>query len=429
MTKNQILTAIYIDKTHPQKNNECRISIRITFNRKRKYYSTPYSLTNYEFLTEILGKELSKEEKKESNKPQLKKAKHEYKEIALELQAYENKAAKIIRDLPVFTFELFEKHFFTNRIVNNTINNAFDYYINSLKLNNQVGTAVSYGCSKISLDKFIPGIRFTDVTPEFLRKYERWMLENGKSITTIGIYLRQLRTIFNNAIADELIPKEIYPFGKKRYEIPTGNNIKKSLPLSDIALIYNYKVKKNTAIARSKDYWLFMYLCNGMNMKDVCLLKYKNVKDNVIEFERAKTIRTKRKVEPIRVALTADVKRIISKYGNKDTHPTNYIFPVLTKDLTAERERQLIQQITQLVNDHMKLIAKKLGIENKVTTYAARHSFATILQRSGVSTSFISEALGHSNVKTTQNYLGGFEDAAKLETVKALTAFKKNKNN
>ena len=74
----------------------------------------------------------------------------------------------------------------------------------------------------------------------------------------------------------------------------------------------------------------------------------------------------------------------------------------------------------------MKIIAKTLNILNDVTTYAARHSFATVLQRSGVGTEFISEALGHSNVKTTQNYLAGFEDESKRETIKALTAFKKN---
>jgi integrase/recombinase XerD len=73
----------------------------------------------------------------------------------------------------------------------------------------------------------------------------------------------------------------------------------------------------------------------------------------------------------------------------------------------------------------MKVIAKELEISANVTTYVARHSFATVLQRSGVDTSFISEALGHSSVKTTQNYLAGFEDESKREAVKALTAFLK----
>lgn len=78
-----------------------------------------------------------------------------------------------------------------------------------------------------------------------------------------------------------------------------------------------------------------------------------------------------------------------------------------------------------VINEHMKGVAEKLGIGSDLTTYAARHSFATILQRSGVSAEFISEALGHSNVRTTQNYLAGFEDESKREVVKALTAFKK----
>lgn len=140
---------------------------------------------------------------------------------------------------------------------------------------------------------------------------------------------------------------------------------------------------------------------------------------------RAKTARTKRKIEPIRVVLTDEVKAIIKKWGNKNEDGTTFIFPILEKGLTPERERQLIQQLTGVINDHMKAIANKLDIHTDCTTYAARHSFSTVLQRSGVSTEFISEALGHSSLKTTVNYLAGFEDETKKETLKALIAFKK----
>lgn len=67
----------------------------------------------------------------------------------------------------------------------------------------------------------------------------------------------------------------------------------------------------------------------------------------------------------------------------------------------------------------MKEIANSLEIIKDVTTYPARHSFASVLQRSGVSTEFISETLGHINVKTTQNYLAGFEDEHKKEVIKS----------
>lgn len=75
----------------------------------------------------------------------------------------------------------------------------------------------------------------------------------------------------------------------------------------------------------------------------------------------------------------------------------------------------------------MKVIAIELSIKSNLTTYTARHAYATIMKRSGASTSFISEALGHSNESTTARYLAQFEDSQKIEAVKALTAFKKNK--
>lgn len=399
-------TSLFIDKYHPKADGKCAISVRVTFERKKKYYRTPISLTVEEF------------EKTQGLKPR-----NEYKELAMQLQGYEKKAADVINRLPFFTWQTFERLYLTNRGTKDTLSTAFADYANELREGGRIGTAVSYECAQHSLEKYAPGAKLADVTPEFLTKYEKWMLNGENSITTVGIYLRSLRTIFNNAIADGLLTKEFYPFGKKKYEIPTANNIKKALTLNDIAKIYYYEPVPGSTVAMAKDYWLFMYLCNGINVKDMCLLKWENLKGDILEFERAKTARTKRKVEPIRVALTEDAKAIMKRWGNKQSEST-YIFPVLSNGLTPVRERQLIQQATKNINNHMKVIAAELGITNDVTTYAARHSFATILQRSGVSTEFISEALGHTNVKTTQNYLAGFEDETKKEVTKALTAFK-----
>ena len=401
-------TATVLDTRKIKKDNTYPVKLRVTFERKQKYYPTPYDLTKKGFERVMFSKRLTDNEKILKKK----------------ITAFENKAIEIIKDLPVFTWKAFEKHYYTNRGAKDSINAAFTDYAAELREAGRIGTAVSYECAQGSLNSFIPGAKFADITPDFLRKYEKWMLNKGNSITTVGIYLRSLRTLFNNAIAEGMLTKEYYPFGKKRYEIPTGNNIKKALSLKDIASIYYYKPEPGTYTDMAKDYWLFMYLCNGINVKDMCLLKYENIKGEVLEFERAKTIRTKRKVEPIRISLVDDAKDVIKKWGNKTIDPKTYIFPILTNGITPERERHLIQLITRVINNHMKAIAKDLDIKSAVTTYAARHSFATVLRNSGASTEFISEALGHTNVKTTQNYLAGFEDEKKKETVKALTAFK-----
>lgn len=399
-------TSIFHDKYHPQKDGRCAVSIRITCQRKKRYYPTAFNLTIADF------------ERVMAERPR-----SEFKEIRLKLNALESKATDIIREMPFFTWEGFEKQFLQNRGNRNSLEYAFEEYIAQLRGQNRIGTAVSYECARTSIQKFKSNTVFADVTPEFLRKYEKSMVESDRSITTIGIYLRSLRTLFNNAISEGLLTKELYPFGKRKYEIPTGNNIKKALTLNDISLIYNYETRPGSSSEMARDYWMFMYFCNGINVKDMCLLKYKNIKGDVIAFERAKTVRTKRNVEPIRVALLKEAKAIIDKWGNERISDETYIFPVLSKNLSADRERQLIQQLTHVINDHMKVIGKEVGIGMDVTTYAARHSFATVLKRSGASTEFISEALGHTNVRTTQSYLGSFEDDHKKEMAKALTAF------
>lgn len=76
----------------------------------------------------------------------------------------------------------------------------------------------------------------------------------------------------------------------------------------------------------------------------------------------------------------------------------------------------------------MRKIKTKLGIEKKVTTYVARHTFSTVLKRSGVSTEFIQESLGHTDIRTTENYLDSFEKDVKREFACKLTAFKKGRN-
>ena len=307
-----VTTSIFIDKYHPKAGDKCAISLRITFERKKTYYPTGISLTLAEF------------EKVMGNNPR-----NGFKELALKLQGIEKRAADIIKDLPEFSFKTFEKAFYTNKGTKDCIDSAFTTYATELREEGRIGTAVSYECAKNSLNSFSKGLKYADITPDFLKKYEKWMLANEKSITTVGIYLRSLRTIFNNAISEDLITNECYPFGKKKYEIPTGNNIKKALTINDIGKIYNYKPEAGTMADRAKDYWLFMYLCNGMNVKDMCLLKYENIKGDVLEFVRAKTARTKRKVEPIRVTITEEVNTIINKWGNRKKDGKNYIFPVL----------------------------------------------------------------------------------------------------
>ena len=399
----------YIDKSHPQKDGKCSVTIRLTHQRKRKYYKTGIDLLPAYFEKVLIAKRRSEAEN------------ITYREIA----SYLNKANDIINNLQIFTFAKFEAEYFENREATDTVSYAFDKYIAELKDESRIGTAVSYQCAKNSINAFKKDVRFADITPAFLKKYENWMATNDKSQTTVGIYLRSLRTIFNRAAID----KSLYPFGEgqNKYSIPTGKNIKKALTLDEIAKIFYYEAEPKSTMEMAKDYWIFIYLCNGLNVKDLCQLKRKNIQGDILIYERAKTKRSKNNGDKIKVSLKPEAKAIIKKWGLLSVNPETYIFPHLQKTMTPETERATIQQVTKTVNKYMKRIAVDLGLDKDVTTYFARHSFATVLRNSGASTEFISEALGHSNVKTTQSYLAGFEQATIHKTTDALTNFQQVK--
>ena len=96
------------------------------------------------------------------------------------------------------------------------------------------------------------------------------MLSNDKSVTSVGIYLRTLRVVFNNAIDDKDISNNIYPFGKKKYQIPTSKKVKKALNREQLKSLFNSKPKTKEQ-EEAKDFWFFSYMSYGMNLKDALL--------------------------------------------------------------------------------------------------------------------------------------------------------------
>lgn len=211
----------------------------------------------------------------------------------------------------------------------------------------------------------------------------------------------------------------------RKYRIPITRNIKKALNLNHIEQIYYYEPTCERE-RRARDYWLFCFFANGINPKDVALLKYKNIEGEFMVFERAKTeSATRTDPKPISVYISEDIVAIIERWGNKDKNTENFIFPILYHGLTPLREYELIEFFVRNINDWMAKICKKLQIDKKTTTIASRHSFSSILKNAGASTAFIQEALGHANKKTTENYLDSFEKEVKKEFAAKLVSFKR----
>jgi integrase/recombinase XerD len=181
----------------------------------------------------------------------------------------------------------------------------------------------------MSLLNYRPQLRFSDITELELCRYEKWMDANNKSVTTISPYICCLRHIFNVAIAKKLIDSDLYPFGPEQYLIPTGRNIKKAVGIGDIQSIYEYQSPDANKMMY-RDFWIFIYLSNGMNVKDLAMLKYENIDGQFIRFYRAKTVNTSRaNPQLISVYCSKEIKQLIARWGNPDKNPDNYIFPIL----------------------------------------------------------------------------------------------------
>jgi len=395
---------VKVDGTYP-------IKLEIYHDRIRKHYPTKYNLTEDDF-TKVYGE----------------KPRKTFKDIRFHLNDIITEANHILSEMKVFTHALFERN--RNHITKDggNVNDFYKAAIKELEENEQIKTASLYTSSLTSLSKFGGQLGFEDITPSFLEKYEKWMLKASNTRSTVGMYLRVLRTMFNRAITENKVSKELYPFGRSKYVIPTGANIKKALSINEIALLFKHKIEPRTAQDRARDYWCFSYLCNGINMADIARLRWRDIRANEIHLERKKTARANRgNTEMIIIPILAEAKVIINKWGNKKGTPENYIFPILDQGMTPVQESKAVEQFIKTINKFNKRLGKELGIEIPLITYAARHSYATIQKRYGVSTASISEALGHRSESTTRKYLASLDTETRMKNALVLTAFQKRK--
>jgi integrase/recombinase XerD len=400
-------TNIVLDSRRSLKTGYYPVKLRVTFNRKQRYYTTRVTLTEKEYQT-MMGKS----------------PKGKLKDTLLSLQALEQKANTIINKLSMFSFETFKNLLYSDKLIYSDVYSYYTVQIENLKQAGQIGTASNYQCSLNSLKAYKSELKFGEITVAFLQGYENWLIKKGKSISTVGIYLRPLRAIVNMAREEGFIPQDFkYPFGKKsmgKYQIPAARNIKKALGKEELKKILDYTPAKDTWEMKCHDYWTFIYLANGMNMMDVARLRYSNIDGEYIRFVRQKTERSSAVRVPITVYLQDRMKEIIQRQGIKPIEKDSLIFPIINPNESLEKQRADVQQMTKMINKHMGTIMQTLSIDKKVTTYTARHTFSTILKKSGVGIQVISEALGHSSINTTRAYLDSFDDESKKEMASLL---------
>lgn len=373
------------DGTHP-------LYLHVIHKRIRRRYATGIS---------VKSEDWDEKEKQIINYPKNKK--HLVLKKNLFLKKLLIKAEGIIIDL-----EESEKAYSADDIiaklkgVDSALFSAFtDKLIKELQKQGRDGNANAYINSKSVFLKKIgkKEISFDEIDYRLLKKFETVLVNEEVSINGISFYMRTIRAIYNRAIKEGVARKENYPF--EEYKIKNSKTQKRALTKEDLIKIRDVDLTGKPAQAKARDYFMFSFYCMGMAFVDVAHLKVKNVVKGRLHYSRQKTSQL------YNFELVPPAMELISKYSDLK-NPEDYIFPII--DPKHPDPYRCYRSRMQVNNYKLKEIQKYLELPLSLTTYVARHSWATIAKRAGIPTAVISEGLGHTTEKTTQIYLDSFEN-------------------
>jgi site-specific recombinase XerD len=305
-----------------------------------------------------------------------------------------------------FTLNQFEEKFRGRESSKITVLEFWEDKIKDLNLAGRTGNARAHHDTKNSFFRFCKNqkILFKEITVEMLDKYETHLRSTGSNDGGIGVRMRELRAVFNDAIKKGIVDEKYYPFKVYKVSKLKGKGFKKALSRDEVRLIENLDEKAYPHLVEAKHLFVFSYYTRGMNFFDMMKLTWDRVENDKIIYTRSKT------KGRFTIKILQPIQDILDHYKELNTD-TNFVFPILLKEgMTAIQIENRKAKKLKRFNSDLKLIAEIVGINKPLTSYVARHSYATNLKQLGVSTDLISQSMGHANIAITSAYLKDFED-------------------
>ncbi|MEL5894333.1 site-specific integrase [Bacteroides sp. GD17] len=286
---------------------------------------------------------------------------------------------------------------------------TIDTYSRSLiEETKQAGRYSTAGIYTSTINSFLrfagdSSITFSSLTPGLIKQYEDQLLSEGRSHNTLSTYMRMLRSICHQA-ENEGIPftsnvDELFNFVFTGYEPTTKRAIAPAL----FRRLLNLNLDKKPTLSFSRDIFLLSFYLRGIPFVDLAYLRKTDVRHNTIYYYRHKTH------QQLSVHIESYAAQILQKYKNKDAS-SPYLLPILS--LTGEDGYKQYRSALRLYNQHLHRLSKMMRLSTPLTSYVARHSWATTAKDEGVAISVISESLGHTSEKVTHVYLASFDNNA-----------------
>ncbi|WP_288614289.1 site-specific integrase [uncultured Bacteroides sp.] len=234
-----------------------------------------------------------------------------------------------------------------------------------------------------------------DVDSNLMLRYEIFLKARGICPNSTSYYMRGLRAIYNRAVEKDLTVQR-NPF--KHVYTGIDKTVKRAVPLKIIRQIREFDLALSPATDFARDIFMFSFYTRGMSFIDMAFLKKKDLQNGILSYRRHKTN------QQLFVKWEKPMQEIIDKY---DTSKTPYLLPII-KDVDADEWRQY-KNAAHLVNDKLKKLGEQLGLPIPLTSYVARHAWASIAKSKNIPVSTISEAMGHDSENTTRIYLASLD--------------------
>lgn len=269
-----------------------------------------------------------------------------------------------------------------------------DHQIEHKLTMNKFGMAAALKSTRSSLASFIGRriVHLSDLNVAFVQAYEEFLIQRGVCPNTICFYMRNLKSIYNHALLEGYMSVD-NPFRFTR--VKASKTIKRALDRETLRRLANEDLSSWPNLDMARDLFMFSFFCRGMPFVDIIYLRKSDICNGVISYRRHKTNQW------LQIAITPQLACLLSKYAN----PTEYVFPILKDNCSIQEQHRMYRLALECENRNLKQVARICDIPIPLTTYHARHSWATQAKNVGAPITVISEGLGHTSEKTTRIYL------------------------
>ncbi len=387
---------VVLDNRRPKADGIYPVVIRLTFNRKMTTFSSGVRIHENQWNGKV---------------SQVFPSNANFQLLNKRITEFYLKVQKLVLELDaeqLFSFEALKERlqdgFKAPVISKSSVFKEFaDKLVEDLISINKAGNAMVYKVAINRFNKYVknPKLKFVDINYNLLESFKRQLIKDGVKQNTISNYFRTIRAIYNKAIKAKLVDRSHYPF----LDIPikTERTAKRAISIDDLVAVSQKALQPKSQEWHSRNYFFLSFSLIGMSFTDLAYLTSSNIKKGRLIYKRRKT------GKELSIKLHPYTEKLFSYYKGSSS---KYLLPILPADIVEDsmKAKSLLMSKIKQVNKYLNRILEDSDIE--LTTYVARHSWATTAKRLGYAIEIIAEAMGHEHGNRITNiYLDSFDQS------------------